>query len=77
MTSTLLLGLVLAFAVILCVVSLVSKASAAFSGSKLDIDDDSVTISDSDMQDFLFQVAEKAREMKAVSNENNASYAVA
>lgn len=78
MTSTLLLVLVLTFAVVLCAVSFIAKASMAANGGQLNIDGDSVTIADSDMQDFLFQVAEKTTgEMKATQNDSANGYAMA
>lgn len=78
MTSTVLLVLVLTFAVVLCAVSFIAKATMAANGSKLEIDGDSVTIADSDMQDFLYQVAEKAsNEVKTVTGKNAVGYAVA
>lgn len=78
MTSTLLLVLVLTFAVVLCAVSFIAKASIAAKGGQLNIDGDSVTIADSDMQDFLFHVAEKAsNEINATQSESINGYAVA
>lgn len=64
-TSTLLLILIAVLVVACVVYSFAAKLSGALSGRKLIIDNDTVTVADDELQDFMAEVEEKAEQYVA------------